>query len=142
MLITTALGVAAGGFMGLQLGAKVESSNPGAAEQCSSQTAKGLYAASATVKPLPAIVTNLASPEGTWIRLEAALLLDPDQAAQAGALTAQIAEDLVAFLRTVSLAHIQGPSGFQHLREDLNDRVRVRSAGKVRDLVINSMIVE
>ena len=36
----------------------------------------------------------------------------------------------------------RAPSGFQHLREDLNDRVRVRSGGKVRDLVIQSMIIE
>ena len=57
-------------------------------------------------------------------------------------LAAQIAEDIVAYLRTVSLAQIEGASGFQHLREDLNDRVRVRSGGKVRDLVIQSLVVE
>ena len=57
-------------------------------------------------------------------------------------LVAQIAEDIIAFLRTVTLVQIQGASGFQHLREDLNDRVRVRSGGKVRDLVIQSMIIE
>ena len=33
----------------------------------------------------------------------------------------------------------KGASGFQHLREDLSDRVRVRSGGKIRDLVIQSM---
>ena len=57
-------------------------------------------------------------------------------------LVAQIAEDIIAFLRTVTLVQIQGASGFQHLREDLNDRVRVRSGGKIRDLVIQSMIIE
>jgi flagellar FliL protein len=57
-------------------------------------------------------------------------------------LAAQITEDIVAFLRTVPLTQIQGASGFQHLREDLNDRVRVRSGGKVRDLVIQALIIE
>ena len=57
-------------------------------------------------------------------------------------LAAQITEDLVAFLRTVPLAQIQGASGFQHLREDLNDRVRVRSGGKVHELVIQALIIE
>ena len=94
------------------------------------------------MRPLPPIVTNLASPERTWIRLEASLVVDGDQTAEANVLVAQIAEDIVAFLRTVALVQIQGASGFQHLREDLNDRVPVRSGGKVRDLVIQSMIVE
>ena len=57
-------------------------------------------------------------------------------------LVAQITEDIIAFLRTVTLVQIQGASGFQHLREDLSDRVRVRSGGKIRDLVIQSMIIE
>ncbi len=65
-----------------------------------------------------------------------------EQTPDAGTLSAQIVEDIVAFLRTVSLSQIQGASGFQHLREDLNDRVRVRSGGKVRDLVVQSMIIE
>jgi flagellar FliL protein len=65
-----------------------------------------------------------------------------EQTPDAGTLSAQIVEDIVAFLRTVSLTQIQGASGFQHLREDLNDRVRVRSGGKVRDLVVQSMIIE
>ena len=103
----------------------------------------GRYPGGASLKPLAPIVTNLASPERTWIRLEA---LDRHRTASrprtTSALSAQIAEDIVAFLRTVSLAQIEGASGFQHLREDLNDRVRVRSGGKVRDLVVQSLVVE
>ena len=86
-------------------------------------------------KPLPPIITNLASPEQ---HLGPAGGLDrrrrrrrPRPGAAGGAIT----EDIVAFLRTVSLPQIEGASGFQHLREDLNDRVRVRSGGKVRELV-------
>jgi flagellar FliL protein len=42
----------------------------------------------------------------------------------------------------LSIDQIEGPSGFQHLREDLNDRVRVRSEGKVLELIIQSLILE
>jgi flagellar FliL protein len=42
----------------------------------------------------------------------------------------------------VQLGQIEGASGFQNLREDLNDLVRIRSAGKVRELVIQTLIVE
>jgi flagellar FliL protein len=150
MLILTALGVGFGGLMGLQLLGRMEAAASGKVDgrpgqtpgQNGGQTVKGRYPASANLRSLPPIVTNLASPERTWIRLEASLVVDGDQTAEANVLAAQIAEDIIAFLRTVALAQIQGASGFQHLREDLNDRVRVRSGGKVRDLVIQSMIIE
>ena len=110
--------------------------------QSAGQAAKSRYPASANLRSLPPIVTNLASPGRTWIRLEAVLVVEGEQTPDGNGWSAQIAEDIVAFLRTVPLVQIQGASGFQHLREDLNDRVRVRSGGKVRDLVIQSMIIE
>ena len=146
ILILTGLGVGCGGLTGLQLLGKMEAATPSKAEAAqgssAGQAAKGRYPASANLRALPPIVTNLASPGRTWIRLEAALVVDGEQTAEANVLVAQVAEDIVAFLRTVTLVQIQGASGFQHLREDLNDRVRVRSGGKVRDLVIQSMIIE
>ena len=90
----------------------------------------------------PPIVTNLAGPKGTWIRLEAASWWTERGQGGQPCSPAQITEDIVAYLRTVPLAQIEGASGFQHLREDLNDRVRMRSDGKVRELVIQSLIVE
>jgi flagellar FliL protein len=48
----------------------------------------------------------------------------------------------VAYLRTVPLAQIEGPSGFLHLREDLNERARIRSGGKVKELVVQSLMLE
>ena len=51
-------------------------------------------------------------------------------------------KDTVAYLRTLSLPLIEGASGLLHLREDLNDRARIRSGGKVRDLIIHTLIVE
>ena len=148
ILILTGLGVGFGGLLGLQLSSKMDTPTSSKAEARPGQNAgpaqalKGRYPAGANLLSLPPIITNLASPGGTWIRLAASLIVDGEQTAEASVLTAQITEDIVAFLRTVSLVQIQGASGFQHLREDLNDRVRVRSGGKVRDLVIQSLIVE
>ena len=65
-----------------------------------------------------------------------------DPSADSNAMAAAIAEDIVAFLRTVPITQIEGSSGFLHLREDLNDRARIRSGGKVRELVIQSLVVE
>ena len=57
-------------------------------------------------------------------------------------MAARIGEDLVAFLRTTSLAQIEGGAGMQHLREDLNERVVTRSSGKVREIIIETLVVQ
>jgi flagellar FliL protein len=138
----TLLGIGSGGLLGLHLRAKLDSAAESKAESAAQPQIKSPYPAGMGLKPLSPIVTNLAGPERTWIRLEGALVMEGDQSAEAKMLAAQIAEDIVAFLRTVPLAQVQGASGFQHLREDLNDRVRVRSGGKVHDLVIQALIIE
>jgi flagellar FliL protein len=146
MLVLSGLGIGAGGLLGLQLSTRIEPAPPAKADSKRGQGAgpelKSRYSAGTNVRSLAPIVTNLASPDRTWIRLEASLVMDGEQTAESNMLAAQVSEDIVAFLRTVALVQIQGASGFQHLREDLNDRVRVRSGGKVRDLVIQSLIVE
>jgi flagellar protein FliL len=142
MLVLTGLGLGAGALFGLHV---AKAPAPAAAVKTEAAAAPGTpsrYGPNVNVRVLPAIVTNLAPPERTWVRLEAALVMENEQSAEANVLAAAISEDIVAFLRTVSMRQIEGASGFQHLREDLNDRVRVRSSGKVRDLVIQALVVE
>lgn len=141
LAILTCFAVGAGGLFGMQV---LGGSDPrgGRPEPAASQGQKPRHSESASLKPLPAIVTNLASPKGTWIRIEASVLYGSDASAGSNALAASIAEDIVAYLRTVPLAQVEGASGFLHLREDLNDRARIRSGGKVRELVIQSLVLE
>jgi flagellar FliL protein len=141
LVILTCFAVGSGGLFGLMVLA-----NPEPAGQKSEPPAvHGKKAArppeAIIVRPLPAIVTNLASPQKTWVRMEAAVVVG-DPAADSNAMAAAIAEDVVAFLRTVPITQLEGSSGFLHLREDLNDRARIRSGGKVRELVIQSLVLE
>jgi len=103
---------------------------------------KPVLAGKLNLKMLSPIITNLGGPPGTWVRLEAAIVTDKENVKEEAVLAGKIAEDIVAFLRTVPLAHIEGANGFQHLREDINDRARIRSEGKVREVIIQSLIVE
>ncbi len=96
----------------------------------------------ANVKVLTPIVTNLAGTPRAWIRIESSLVFRDEVPDDAEVLAARISEDIVAFLRTVTPQQIEGASGFQHLCEDLNDRVRVRSDGRVQELIIQGLIVE
>jgi flagellar protein FliL len=143
MAVLTGLSIGAGGMFGLQILAKIGRQPPPAAKSDAKagETPKGRFSEKAMLHPLSPIVTNLASPEKTWIRIEASIVLEGD-GAEAKALATAITEDTVAYLRTLSLPLLEGASGLLHLREDLNDRARIRSSGKVRDLVIHTLIVE
>lgn len=142
LLVVTGLGTGVGGLFGLLLLPKAEKTAAGHADAPSGPPVKSRFPANVGLRVMPPIVTNLASPANTWVRIEASLVMEGENSAEANVLAAQIGEDLVAFLRTVALVQIEGASGFQHLREDINDRVRVRSGGRVKDLVFQSFIVE
>lgn len=141
--ILTLLAVGAGGMFGLQVLAKVGApSSAGSAEAPKEPPAKPLHGPGTELRALTPIITNLTSPERTWIRLEASVVFDADLGADANALAASLTEDITAYLRTLSLAQIEGASGFQHLREDLMDRARIRGGSKVRDVIVHTLIIE
>jgi flagellar FliL protein len=91
---------------------------------------------------LAPVVTNLASPPDIWVRVEGVLLFEGKTLPHGEALAGQIAGDILAFMRTQTLAQLQGVAGLQHLRQDLNERVATRSEGHVREFIIKSLVVQ
>ncbi|PZU84420.1 MAG: flagellar basal body protein FliL [Shinella sp.] len=88
---------------------------------------------------LDPIVTNLAYPSENWIRIELALLFNgtPDPA-----LAEEIHQDVLAYLRTVSLQQVQGPRGFQYLRDDVSEIVDQRSQGRISKVLFRMFVIE
>jgi flagellar protein FliL len=136
--------VAGGGgfFLGLQILASVEQTVRSKQSPVPGQASEAEPLRAVKVKVLTPIMANLAGSPGVWMRLESSLVFRDELPGDADALAAKISEDIVAFIRTVSVKQIEGASGFQHLCEDLNDRVRVRSGGRVQELIIQGLIVE
>jgi len=89
--------------------------------------------------PLEPITTNLSYPSENWIRIEVSLVFAGEADTAMGD---EIQQDILAYLRTVSLQQIEGPRGFQYLREDLNERVRLRSKGRVNDILMRTFVIE
>lgn len=141
MLIVTVLAAVAGALYGLRIAAPGVD-HPGKTAGAEEKPGAPSLEASAKLVDLPPVVTNLGSPQETWIRLEASLLIDPKAAPQSEAMSAEIAGDILAFLRTTSLSQIQGPAGLQNLRDDLNERASIRSGGNVKELVIRTLVVQ
>jgi flagellar FliL protein len=137
----TVLGAAGGGFVGTLIVAKVKAAVVAAAVP-PEPIAKGALSEDVVVKELAPIVTNLAQPEGMKIRLQASILFNKKEVETPTLMSAQITDDLVGYLKTLSIAQLQGGSGLQSLREDLNERVAIRSEGHVRELIIETLVVQ
>ncbi|WP_267428455.1 flagellar basal body-associated FliL family protein [Methylobacterium sp. GC_Met_2] len=143
LAVLTVLAVGAGAASGFYMITRVEKAvderKKAEEEQVQRVTT---YDAGSTVKSLGVVVTNLASPGDVWVRLESSIVVKAGAFANPDAMAAEIRQDLLGYLHTVSLAQIEGPSGLSHLREDLAERVQVRSKGQIRDFFIETLVVQ
>ncbi|MFK0331171.1 flagellar basal body-associated FliL family protein [Rhizobium sp. NPDC090275] len=91
------------------------------------------------VVQLEPITSNLAYPSENWVRLEVALLFSgpPDVK-----LAEDIHQDIMAYIRTVSLQQIEGPRGFEYLRDDIQERVDLRAQGRVSKVMFRTFVIE
>ena len=91
---------------------------------------------------LEPIVTNLAKPEKTWVRIEASIELVSTYDGDKDLLSRTIAEDLLMFTRTLPLASLAGSSGITHYKEDISERARIRSGGAVNQVLLKMLVIE
>ncbi len=91
---------------------------------------------------LEPVVTNLANPVETWVRIEASIELVSSYNGDKNLLSTTIAEDLLMFTRTLSLASISGSSGIAHYKEDISERARIRSGGAVNQVLLRMLVIE
>jgi flagellar protein FliL len=115
---------------------------PAADKTMQESSASALSGQASTIVDLPPIVTNLGAPQDTWVRLEGSIIFDPKTLPHPEAVATQIADDALAYLRTVSLHQLEGPIGLENIRQDLNERAATRSGGKVHAFVIRTLVVQ
>jgi flagellar protein FliL len=126
-------------------GAAFEALRPAAspaADKLAQSSAGEPPAQPSTIVDLPPIVTNLGAPQDTWVRLEGSIIFDPKTLPHPEAVAGEIGDDVLAYLRTVSLHQLEGPIGLENIRQDLNERAATRSGGKVRAFVIRTLVVQ
>ncbi len=100
------------------------------------------YSGGQRLKTLTPIVTNLAKPSHIFIRLESTVIFSKAPETDPSELTAKLTNDFLNFLRTLTIARIEGPSGILHLKTDLNEIARIRSEGLIEEVIISSLVVE
>ncbi len=100
------------------------------------------YTGDIEIKEIPAIVTELVDSEKVRLRLQVAIVYSKKSVENPTVLAARIGDDIIAFVKTLSLKQIQGASGLQSLREDLNERAVLRSQGSVREVIIETLVTQ
>lgn len=143
MAVLTLLAAGTGGLSGAYFVSKVETKLD-EKRRLEVKAPDGSVAFDETVglTSLGAIVTNLAGPGNLWIRLEASIVLTKGSLTNPDVAIGEVRQDLLAYLRTLTVSQIEGPSGLLHLREDLTERVRLRTEGKVHDFFIETLVVQ
>lgn len=90
---------------------------------------------------LPSIIGQVGSDRKIWVRLDVSVLvaseapLTPNDAAT-------LADDFLSFVQTLSLEDLSSSSRLRILREDLEERARIRARSKSAQVVFRSMVIE
>lgn len=135
----TLLAALGGGLSGKMIVAKL---HPATTERSADKAAAQHPNEELALLELPPIIANLANPPEARVRLQAAIVYPKHSVEMPSLLAARIADDLVAYVKTLTIGELQGASGLQALREDLTDRAKTRSDGKVRELMIENLVVQ
>jgi flagellar protein FliL len=143
ILIVTLLAAGGGAGLGFYLSDFLKKEEPSkkAAQAAKKDEAKPNPAAGARLIEMTPIIANLAEPKSSWIRIEASLLVDKE-VEEVQALLGKISEDITGYLKSTTLVQFEGGSGFQNLREDLNERARLRGGKDVKEVIIHGVVVE
>ena len=140
--VLTLVAAGSGTLLGFHLVGSVEDAMKNKPAEEAAPLPEARYATGSSILKVPPVIANLASPQDVWVRVEASIVVADAEISSPEVLAGQIAEDILAYLRTVSLEQIEGPSGLLNLKEDLNDRVAIRSDDQVRELIIETLVVQ
>jgi len=94
------------------------------------------------ISNLDPILVTLSGPARSWARLELGVILDAPAAPDDGVLLKSMTEDIMSFMRTVPLTHVESAAGVEYLREDIEEIARLRSKGRARSVILRSLVVE
>ena len=103
-------------------------------------------AVNATFYPIPDIIVNIQTPDGTpaYLKLSVSLEVErPDAAAIIEPVLPRVVDQFQTYLRELRVEDIRGSAGVMRLKEELLRRVNLALAPlPVRDVLLREMIVQ
>jgi flagellar protein FliL len=90
---------------------------------------------------VPSIIADLDESTKLRARLDVSIIV-AHGTPETTTLLGEVREDVIAYLKGLTVDDIQGVRGFQNLREQLDDRARIRGRGAILGLLIGGLVLE
>nr|WP_210269913.1 flagellar basal body-associated FliL family protein [Hyphomicrobium methylovorum] len=90
---------------------------------------------------IPSILVDLKGEPKTRVRLDVSIVAVHGTSGS-GPLKGEVREDVIGYLKGLNVSDIQGVRGFQNLREQLDDRAKIRGRGAILGLLIGGLVIE
>lgn len=143
LLVSTVLGAGGGAFLASSQVDAIAAAEKRKATEVPEKVDDALaWNKDSAVADLDPVITNLAAPAQTWLRLETAIVFNKEKVSDVERLRAEATGSILEFARTLTMAELEGASALNHLRDDLNDHVRFTSSDAVEELIIKAMILQ
>ncbi len=145
MIAAVVLGIAGGGAFGyfaIPVGpapAPVEEAKP--ASVAPEAPSAGRFPSDALEISIPSIIVDLSGEPKARVRLDVSIVA-VHGTSEASVLKNEVREDIIAYLKGLTVADIQGVRGLQNLREQLEDRAKIRGRGAILGLLIGGFVIE
>lgn len=137
------VGAGGGGAFGyLVMPSAANTPEPSAAPlERKSPPAAGRFPNDALAVDVSSIIAELETEPKMRIRLDVSIII-AHGTPETTTLRNEVKEDVIAYLKGLRASDIQGVRGFQNLREQLDDRARVRGRGAILGLLIGGLVLE
>jgi flagellar FliL protein len=157
--LLTLVAAGAGAAHGLQTFKSLGSSTPGKGEQpvpavahapaaghgepaAAKGTEKAKLPSKIVTRSLQPLITNILMPADVWVRLEGAIVYDQADVEDPEMMLTEVSGDLLAYLRSLTLRELQGTDGLMFVRQDMKERIVLRTKGKARDIIIQTLVMQ
>nr|WP_321454794.1 flagellar basal body-associated FliL family protein [uncultured Cohaesibacter sp.] len=142
ILIMTLLAAGIGSFVGMQLVNQTRHIVLEEKRAKDNPPAHALYDSPSKIVAIKPIIVNLAGVEKAFVRVEGSIVFKQEAKEVADVLTSQVESDISAYLRTLKVSDLEGATGLQNLREDLNQRAKIRADGNIREFILETMVIQ
>jgi flagellar protein FliL len=142
-LIAIVLGAGGGGAFGYFAIPDGTAASPQVQSESKPQPAPtpGRFPNDAIELAVPSVITDIGTDPKMRARLDVSIIV-AHGTSESTTLIGEVREDMIAYLKGLTVADIQGVRGFQNLREQLDDRARVRGRGAILGLLIGGLVLE
>lgn len=137
------LGGGAFGYFGVPVAPKVQEAPSAKAVEPAkaAEAAAGRFPSDALEIVLAPIIADIDQDHPTKVRVELSVIA-AHGTSNTGTLQSELREDVIAFMKGLKVKDIEGARGFQNLKEQLDDRAKIRGRGTVLGLLVSGLVVE